>query len=131
MDSQTPKKFALEHGVTPQTVYNWLHEGRIPGKKIGGIWQLNPEQIDLFLQQNGCSALQLTKIPNNPTASGYYGIATAAALLDVPRRCLWQAARTGQIPVKFIKRLYFIAPSVVRVLIESKPNFPFLHKKGK
>ncbi|MFA4984097.1 MAG: helix-turn-helix domain-containing protein [Candidatus Omnitrophota bacterium] len=32
-----------------QTIYNWLHEGKISGIKVGGVWRFDPKEINAWL----------------------------------------------------------------------------------
>ncbi|MDI6605999.1 MAG: helix-turn-helix domain-containing protein [Candidatus Omnitrophota bacterium] len=33
-----------------QTIYNWLHEGKISGMKVGGVWRFDRKEIDNWLK---------------------------------------------------------------------------------
>ena len=33
-----------------QTIYNWLHEGKISGMKVGGVWRFDRKEIDTWLK---------------------------------------------------------------------------------
>jgi len=33
-----------------QTIYNWLHEGKISGIKVGGVWRFDRREIDEWLK---------------------------------------------------------------------------------
>jgi len=33
-----------------QTIYNWLHEGKISGIKLGGVWRFDRRDVDAWLQ---------------------------------------------------------------------------------
>jgi excisionase family DNA binding protein len=33
-----------------QTIYNWLHEGKISGIKVGGVWRFDRREVDLWLK---------------------------------------------------------------------------------
>ena len=33
-----------------QTIYNWLHEGKISGIKVGGVWRFDRRDIDSWLK---------------------------------------------------------------------------------
>jgi excisionase family DNA binding protein len=33
-----------------QTIYNWLHQKRVPGIKLGGVWRFDRYQIDRWLK---------------------------------------------------------------------------------
>ncbi|MEW6101459.1 MAG: helix-turn-helix domain-containing protein [Candidatus Omnitrophota bacterium] len=33
-----------------QTIYNWLHEGKISGIKVGGVWRFDRRDVDAWLK---------------------------------------------------------------------------------
>ena len=33
-----------------QTIYNWLHQGKISGMKVGGVWRFDRKEIDDWLK---------------------------------------------------------------------------------
>jgi excisionase family DNA binding protein len=33
-----------------QTIYNWLHQGKIAGIKVGGVWRFDRKDIDSWLK---------------------------------------------------------------------------------
>jgi excisionase family DNA binding protein len=33
-----------------QTIYNWLHQGKISGIKLGGVWRFEQKEIDSWLK---------------------------------------------------------------------------------
>ncbi|MFA5411319.1 MAG: helix-turn-helix domain-containing protein [Candidatus Omnitrophota bacterium] len=33
-----------------QTIYNWLHQGKISGIKVGGVWRFERREIDAWLK---------------------------------------------------------------------------------
>ena len=33
-----------------QTIYNWLHQGKISGIKLGGVWRFDRREVDLWLK---------------------------------------------------------------------------------
>ena len=37
-----------------QTIYNWLHQKKVSGVKVGGVWRFHRRDIDIWLknQQN-------------------------------------------------------------------------------
>ena len=39
-----------------QTIYNWLHQRRISGMKIGGVWRFDKQEIDKWLQSQARKA---------------------------------------------------------------------------
>lgn len=42
-----------------QTIYNWLHQGKISGIKVGGVWRFDRRDIDSWLR----SRRRLTRTP--------------------------------------------------------------------
>ena len=32
------------------TIYNWLHQGKITGIKVGGVWRFDRKEIDEWLK---------------------------------------------------------------------------------
>lgn len=42
-----------------QTIYNWLHQGKISGIKVGGVWRFEPKDLDAWLK----SRKRLVKSP--------------------------------------------------------------------
>jgi excisionase family DNA binding protein len=33
-----------------QTIYNWLHQGKISGMKVGGVWRFDRRDVDAWLR---------------------------------------------------------------------------------
>lgn len=33
-----------------QTIYNWLHQGKISGIKVGGVWRFDRKEIEKWLE---------------------------------------------------------------------------------
>lgn len=33
-----------------QTIYNWLHQGKISGMKVGGVWRFDRREVDNWLK---------------------------------------------------------------------------------
>jgi excisionase family DNA binding protein len=33
-----------------QTIYNWLHQGKISGMKVGGVWRFEHKEVDNWLK---------------------------------------------------------------------------------
>lgn len=33
-----------------QTIYNWLHQGKISGIKMGGVWRFERREVDTWLK---------------------------------------------------------------------------------
>ncbi|OGX14902.1 MAG: hypothetical protein A2166_03395 [Omnitrophica WOR_2 bacterium RBG_13_41_10] len=33
-----------------QTIYNWLHQGKISGMKVGGVWRFDRRDVDAWLK---------------------------------------------------------------------------------
>ncbi len=44
-----------------QTLYNWLHQGKISGIKVGGVWRFERKEIDAWLK----SGRRTSKTGNN------------------------------------------------------------------
>jgi len=44
-----------------QTLYNWLHQGKISGIKVGGVWRFERKEIDAWLK----SRRRTSKTGNN------------------------------------------------------------------
>ncbi|MFH1269643.1 MAG: helix-turn-helix domain-containing protein [Candidatus Omnitrophota bacterium] len=42
-----------------QTIYNWLHQGKISGIKVGGVWRFDRRDIESWLR----SRRRQTKAP--------------------------------------------------------------------
>ncbi len=38
-------------GLKKQTIYNWLHQKKISGIKIGKVWRFDREYIDKWLKE--------------------------------------------------------------------------------
>jgi excisionase family DNA binding protein len=36
--------------IKRQTIYNWLHKGKISGMKVGGVWRFDRREIDNWLK---------------------------------------------------------------------------------
>ncbi len=39
-----------------QTIYNWLHQGKIAGIKVGGVWRFDRREVDAWLRSRRCSS---------------------------------------------------------------------------
>jgi excisionase family DNA binding protein len=33
-----------------QTIYNWLHQKKISGLKVGGVWRFDKREVDTWLK---------------------------------------------------------------------------------
>ncbi|MBI4981860.1 MAG: helix-turn-helix domain-containing protein [Candidatus Omnitrophica bacterium] len=33
-----------------QTIYNWLHQSKISGIKVGGVWRFERKEVDAWLK---------------------------------------------------------------------------------
>jgi len=33
-----------------QTIYNWLHQGKISGIKVGGVWRFERREVNAWLK---------------------------------------------------------------------------------
>jgi excisionase family DNA binding protein len=38
-------------GLRKQTIYNWLHQGKISGIKIGKVWRFDRKEIENWLRE--------------------------------------------------------------------------------
>lgn len=47
----TPEQAADHLQVTRRTIYTWLREGKLPGRKIGGSWRVSETALEEFLRQ--------------------------------------------------------------------------------
>jgi excisionase family DNA binding protein len=45
-----------------QTIYNWLHQGKFSGIKVGGVWRFDQKEIDNWLK----SRRRLSKVGEKP-----------------------------------------------------------------
>lgn len=48
----TPAEVAERLRVTERTVYMWLREAKLPGRKLGKLWRIRPEDLDTFLEED-------------------------------------------------------------------------------
>lgn len=44
-----------------QTIYNWLHEGKLSGIKMGGVWRFDRREVDSWLKSRRRSTKEVTK----------------------------------------------------------------------
>lgn len=46
-----------------QTIYNWLHQRKISGIKVGGVWRFDKKEVDAWLKsrRNLSKDLKLTE----------------------------------------------------------------------
>jgi len=33
-----------------QTIYNWLHQGKFSGIKVGGVWRFDRREVDTWIK---------------------------------------------------------------------------------
>jgi len=33
-----------------QTIYNWLHQGKMSGIKVGGVWRFDRREVEVWLK---------------------------------------------------------------------------------
>jgi len=43
-----------------QTIYNWLHQRKISGIKVGGVWRFEKREIDAWLKNRRQLSSDLT-----------------------------------------------------------------------
>jgi len=58
MKKRMPRLMSVEEladylGLQKQTIYNWLHNKRISGIKIGKVWRFERKYIDDWLRKCG------------------------------------------------------------------------------
>jgi excisionase family DNA binding protein len=46
----TVPQAAAQLQVSERTVYEWLRDGKLPGRKIGKVWRLSADAINDFLR---------------------------------------------------------------------------------
>jgi len=46
----TVPQAAIQLQVSERTIYEWLRDGKIPGKKIGKTWRISAEVLNDFLR---------------------------------------------------------------------------------
>lgn len=44
-----------------QTIYNWLHEGKLSGIKMGGVWRFDRREVDSWLKSRRRATKEVTK----------------------------------------------------------------------
>ena len=49
-----------------QTIYNWLHQQKISGIKVGGVWRFDRRSIDAWLQSHTIGASRLNTEQRSP-----------------------------------------------------------------
>lgn len=50
-----------------QTIYNWLHQKKISGIKVGGVWRFDKKEVDAWLR-----ARRLSCLPRESTAEKHH-----------------------------------------------------------
>jgi excisionase family DNA binding protein len=40
-----------------QTIYNWLHQKKISGIKVGGVWRFDRKEVDAWLKSRRLNCL--------------------------------------------------------------------------
>ncbi len=49
---RTVDEVAAEYGVTRQAVHRWLNDGKLEGKKLGGVWRITLHALNEFSFNN-------------------------------------------------------------------------------
>jgi len=52
-----------------QTIYNWLHQRKISGIKVGGVWRFHKDQFVTWLEHKGKTA-QVEPVDTGKPAKG-------------------------------------------------------------
>ena len=47
----TVPQAAVRLQVSERTVYEWLRDGKLPGRKIGKVWRMSADAIDDLLRE--------------------------------------------------------------------------------
>jgi excisionase family DNA binding protein len=47
----TVPQAAAQLQVSERTIYEWLRDGKLPGKKIGKVWRMSAEVLKDFLRE--------------------------------------------------------------------------------
>jgi excisionase family DNA binding protein len=42
-----------------QTIYNWLHQGKISGIKVGGVWRFERREVNAWLKSRRRSSKEI------------------------------------------------------------------------
>lgn len=50
-----------------QTLYNWLHQRKLSGIKMGGVWRFNRQAIDRWLAEQTILAAPPSRTPRSAT----------------------------------------------------------------
>ena len=56
----TVPQAAAQLQVSERTIYEWLRDGKIPGRKIGKVWRMSAEVLNDFLR--------VTTLDGNPSS---------------------------------------------------------------
>ena len=64
-----------------QTLYNWLHQRKLSGIKVGGVWRFNRQAIDRWLTEQ---TIQATPAPRTPAHRMRARAAAPPALITTP-----------------------------------------------
>ena len=51
----TVPQAAVQLQVSERTVYEWLRDGKIPGRKIGKVWRMSADALQNFLRGDAIS----------------------------------------------------------------------------
>lgn len=46
-----PRQAATLLSVDLETIYRWLHSGKLPGTKIGGLWRIRRQALERLINQ--------------------------------------------------------------------------------
>lgn len=46
------EELAQYFGLRKQTIYNWLHQKKIPGIKIGKVWRFERKDIEKWVREH-------------------------------------------------------------------------------
>ena len=78
-----------------QTLYNWLHQRKLSGIKMGGVWRFQRQTIDRWLQEQTILAAPARR-PSR-TAAGCRTLTAAAASPSAPSTARRTHARSASV----------------------------------
>lgn len=48
----TPEEAALQLGIAPRTIREWLRNGKLQGVKLGRLWRVRETDLKAFIAQS-------------------------------------------------------------------------------
>ena len=78
-----------------QTLYNWLHQRKLSGIKMGGVWRFNRQAIDHWLTEQ---TIQAAPVSRTPVRRPHARITVPPTLLTTPTLPIIPRERTPNHP---------------------------------